>query len=162
MSPADRDTRGIVDKRRTGATALGADSDDGGQDRDWAWRRRIRANPATNQIYRGVVAVLGLFIVVGGLALVPLPGPGWLIVFAGLAIWASEFDWARGVLDWVRGKVEAFNDYMGRQPMWFRALAGVTTLLLVLAFFWVLFKFTGVPAWLPDVLESPLHQYARL
>ncbi len=30
-----------------------------------------------------------------GVRLVPLPGPGWLIVFLGLAILGTEFAWAR-------------------------------------------------------------------
>jgi Trk-type K+ transport system membrane component len=33
---------------------------------------------------------------------VPLPGPGWAIVAVGVLIWATEFKWARGVLDRLR------------------------------------------------------------
>ena len=68
------------------------------QDDDWAWRRRIRANPVTARVYRITVAVLGLVIVVGGLIVVPAPGPGWLIVFAGVSVWATEFEWAQRLL----------------------------------------------------------------
>ena len=32
------------------------------------------------------VTVFGLIVVVGGIALIPLPGPGWLLVALGLAI----------------------------------------------------------------------------
>lgn len=39
--------------------------------------------------------VLGFLVVVIGLILVPLPGPGWLVVFAGLAILSIEFVWAQ-------------------------------------------------------------------
>jgi uncharacterized protein (TIGR02611 family) len=40
----------------------------------------------------------GLVTVVGVIALV-VPGPGWLIIFAGLGILATEFAWAAYVLE---------------------------------------------------------------
>jgi uncharacterized protein (TIGR02611 family) len=40
----------------------------------------------------------GLVTVVGVIALVA-PGPGWLIIFAGLGILATEFAWAAYVLE---------------------------------------------------------------
>ena len=48
------------------------DSDDD----DWQWRRKIRSNPAAHRVYRIAVGVIGLIIVVGGLVMVPFPGPG--------------------------------------------------------------------------------------
>ena len=47
---------------------------------------------------RAVVAVSGGAVVVAGLLLVPLPGPGWPIVFVGLSILGREFEGARRVL----------------------------------------------------------------
>ena len=46
-------------------------------------------------LHRAVVAVSGAAVVVLGLVLVPLPGPGWPIVFAGLTLLGTEFRWAR-------------------------------------------------------------------
>lgn len=40
---------------------------------------------------RGLVGVVGVAVAVLGLALVPLPGPGWLVVFVGLSILATEY-----------------------------------------------------------------------
>lgn len=37
--------------------------------------------------------------------MLPLPGPGWLVIFGGMAIWATEFVWAQLVLHWTRRKV---------------------------------------------------------
>lgn len=34
-----------------------------------------------------------------------LPGPGWVAIFAGLAIWATEFAWAHLALRWTKRKV---------------------------------------------------------
>ncbi|MER7835726.1 TIGR02611 family protein [Streptomyces sp. NPDC096040] len=52
----------------------------------------------------GVFAV-GLAVVVVGIVLLPLPGPGWVIIFGGMAIWATEFVWAQLVLRWTKRKV---------------------------------------------------------
>lgn len=58
--------------------------------------------------------VLGIAISLGGLFLVPAPGPGWIITFLGLGLLGSEFaplaralDWTelklRGVAGWAKG-----------------------------------------------------------
>ncbi|MGW9045184.1 TIGR02611 family protein [Streptomyces lydicus] len=51
------------------------------------------------------VFVVGLAVVVGGVIMLPLPGPGWLVIFAGMALWATEFVWAQLVLRWAKRKV---------------------------------------------------------
>lgn len=48
------------------------------------------------------ISVLGTALIVAGFVLVPLPGPGWLIVAAGLAVFAREFRWARRLLHRLR------------------------------------------------------------
>ncbi|MFI0815633.1 TIGR02611 family protein [Streptomyces sp. NPDC021098] len=51
------------------------------------------------------VFIVGLAVVVGGIIMLPLPGPGWLVIFGGMAIWATEFVWAQLVLRWTKRKV---------------------------------------------------------
>ncbi|MDQ0785950.1 TIGR02611 family protein [Streptomyces sp. B3I8] len=51
------------------------------------------------------VFVVGLAVVAAGVVMLPLPGPGWLVIFAGMAIWATEFVWAQLVLRWTKRKV---------------------------------------------------------
>src|SRR6476660_9706196 len=51
------------------------------------------------------VVVVGLAVVVAGVIMLPLPGPGWLVIFGGMAIWATEFVWAQLVLAWTKRKV---------------------------------------------------------
>ncbi|MEU2493965.1 TIGR02611 family protein [Streptomyces sp. NPDC007883] len=51
------------------------------------------------------VFIVGLAVVVAGVIMLPLPGPGWLVIFAGMAIWATEFVWAQLVLHWTKRKV---------------------------------------------------------
>jgi uncharacterized protein (TIGR02611 family) len=51
------------------------------------------------------VFVVGLAVVGAGVAMLVLPGPGWLVIFAGMAIWGTEFVWAQLVLRWTKRKV---------------------------------------------------------
>jgi uncharacterized protein (TIGR02611 family) len=123
-------------------------------DDDWAWRRRIRSNPHTHLIYRIVVGVVGLLIVILGLIMVPFPGPGWLVVFLGLAIWASEFEWAQRLLHRARGALHTWATWLRPQPWWVKGLTLVLTFVAVALVFWLLFLVGGVPGFLPDTIEE--------
>jgi uncharacterized protein (TIGR02611 family) len=123
---------------------------------DWEWRRRIRANPALYPLYKGAVIALGAIITIGGLALVPLPGPGWLIVFFGVGILASEFEPAARLLNWARARLRDWTTWLSPKPWWVKAAVGLATLALVAAIFWALFALAGVPTWMPDVAETQL------
>jgi uncharacterized protein (TIGR02611 family) len=48
-------------------------------------------------IRKPLVLCLGLVIVVTGIILLPLPGPGWAIIFVGFAVLATEFTAAEKV-----------------------------------------------------------------
>lgn len=58
-------------------------------------REAIRRSRHTDRVYRVLVGVLGGLVVLVGIVLMPLPGPGTLIVLGGLAILATEFEGAR-------------------------------------------------------------------
>jgi uncharacterized protein (TIGR02611 family) len=131
---------------------------DFGGDR-WAWRARIKAKPTTRRLYRLVVGVVGAAIVVLGIVLLPAPGPGWAIIFVGLAVLASEFEWAQRLLDYAKRHVHRWTTWLTRQSLVVRALVGLAVLALVLGIFWTYFAVMGVPAWLPDVAEQPLLQF---
>jgi uncharacterized protein (TIGR02611 family) len=95
--------------------------------------------PGGRTIFKVGIAVLGGLIVVLGLVLVPLPGPGWAIVFGGLAVWAIEFAWAARLLGWVRRQVRAFTRTMKRLHWTLRAAftLAVGAVLLSIAWLWV-------------------------
>ncbi|MBW3601829.1 MAG: PGPGW domain-containing protein [Actinobacteria bacterium] len=63
-----------------------------------------RPTPSPRQL---VVGLVGGLVTVAGLVLMPLPGPGILVVLAGLAILASEFDFARHLLAWGRERARS-------------------------------------------------------
>lgn len=86
---------------------------------------RIRAHPVLGWIYRAGVAAVGGVIVLLGVVLIPAPGPGWLIVFAGLGILATEFAWAQRVLLFAKVKVSAWTHWIMAKPLWLRGVVGV-------------------------------------
>lgn len=118
----------------------------------WAHDRReaVRQRPGAYRIYRIIIGLIGGAIVVGGLILVPLPGPGWLIVFLGLALLATEFEWAARVEKFARDRVRAWTQWLGRQPILVRILVAVLTFAFVAGVLYGLFAVTGVPGWVPD------------
>jgi tellurite resistance protein TerC len=58
---------------------------------------------------RIVVAVIGTSVVLIGIVMIALPGPGLLVILAGLAILATEFVWAGRLLRKVREKAPWFK-----------------------------------------------------
>ncbi|MEW2418626.1 TIGR02611 family protein [Streptomyces sp. NPDC046866] len=65
----------------------------------------IKARRTLHLSWQVGVFVVGLAVIGAGVAMLVLPGPGWVAIFAGLAIWATEFAWASLVLRWTKRKV---------------------------------------------------------
>ena len=57
------------------------------------------------QAKRAIIGVLGLTVILFGIALIFLPGPAILVIPMGLAILASEFAWAKRLLKKVRKRM---------------------------------------------------------
>lgn len=51
---------------------------------------------------RVLVLILGGALLIGGAALLVLPGPGLVVIFGGLALLATEFTWAERLLNWAK------------------------------------------------------------
>jgi tellurite resistance protein TerC len=54
------------------------------------------------QVKRLVVIVIGFTMLAAGIAMIVLPGPAFVFIPAGLAILATEFLWARKLLQKVK------------------------------------------------------------
>lgn len=102
----------------------------------------IRGNPTGRLILRIAVAIAGALVVGVGIFLIPLPGPGWLIVIAGLAIWAVEFHWAKRLLGFTKRNVQAWTHWVTRQSLMVRLLIGVVGLVFVSVVVWLSVKFS--------------------
>jgi len=62
---------------------------------------------------RIAVFVVGVVLVVAGLAMLVLPGPGLLLIVAGLAVLATEFVWAERLLDKAKKQAGKAKDKAG-------------------------------------------------
>lgn len=58
------------------------------------------------------VFVIGWLVVLAGVAMLALPGPGWAAIFLGFAILATEFTTARDIRDWMVAKLKAIIDWV--------------------------------------------------
>jgi uncharacterized protein (TIGR02611 family) len=136
--------------------AVAGDSQRRSLDRARSARERIRSRPSGRIILKIVVGLAGTALVALGLALVPLPGPGWLIVIIGLAVLSTEFAWADRLLDMVRRQVGAWTHWITEQSWPVRFAVSLATAVFVGCVLWATFAMIGVPAWIPDGIVPPL------
>lgn len=61
-------------------------------------RRRRDRHKKRTKFVRGLFALAGVVVTLGGLALLVLPGPAFLLLPVGLSLLALEFDWAERLL----------------------------------------------------------------
>jgi uncharacterized protein (TIGR02611 family) len=107
--------------------------------RRWArWRERFRDRPTLDFGYRIAVGVVGLAVLGLGIVAIPYPGPGWAIVFVGLGILATEFDWARRLLAYAKKRYDKVMDWFARQGAIVQILGGLLTALMVVVTLWLL------------------------
>lgn len=96
--------------------------------------------------------MVGTLVIGVGLLTIPLPGPGWLTVIAGLVVLATEFVWAERLLGFTRHHVARWTAWVGARPAWVRLLLGLVTLAITWGVVVAVLHLTGVPAWLPGWL----------
>jgi uncharacterized protein (TIGR02611 family) len=74
---------------------------------------KLKSMPRVRRI---LIGIIGMTVLLIGIALTVLPGPAFVIIPIGLAILASEFVWAKRVMQ--RGRFlirKARNNVMGRE-----------------------------------------------
>lgn len=79
------------------------------------FRARVRSTRVGRIAWRVAVTVAGVAVIAVGIVLLPLPGPGWLIIFAGLGLLGTEYAWARRLLTWLRDIVLRWTRWATRQ-----------------------------------------------
>lgn len=123
------------------------------------WRMRIAGNRTANFVYRAIVGVVGTIVLIVGIIAIPYPGPGWLIVFTGLGILASEFEWAHRILRHVRRRYDSFMAWYGRQNLFIKGLGLIFTAAFVVLTLWLLNTYALIASWVGidwSWLRSPL------
>lgn len=119
----------------------------------------MRRRPGIDLAYRITLGVIGTAVVVTGIITIPYPGPGWLIVFTGLAILGTEFHWAHRTLLFLRHRYDTWTHWVRRQPPGLRLVVMAATGAFVLLTLWLvnapglIVNWFGLP-W--DWLRSPL------
>lgn len=97
-----------------------------------------KSKPQTLAYIRRVVfAVAGSIVLVAGILMIPYPGPGWVVVFAGLAILAREFAWARRILERLRKRYDQWNAWIARQNLWIQLTTLTITAIVVVITVWL-------------------------
>ena len=84
------------------------------------------------------VGIVGGIVLFAGIIMIPYPGPGWLVVFAGLGILSTEFEWAKRTLHYAKGKYDAWQLWLRSQSSIVRATFWVLTALVVIVTIWLL------------------------
>ncbi|CAL9366477.1 TIGR02611 family protein [Streptomyces sp. enrichment culture] len=105
---AESDERGVAAQSAAGTPATGDvthQTDHGERPLGSRAPDFVKARRTLHLSWQVGVFLIGLAVVVLGVIMLPLPGPGWFVIFAGMAIWATEFVWAQLVLRWTKRKV---------------------------------------------------------
>lgn len=88
-------------------------------------RARRERHRERSRVVRAAAVLAGFVVVLAGLAMIPLPGPGLLVTAVGLAVLALEFAWAERLL-------ERTVDRMGQASATVRRASRVQQILLAL------------------------------
>lgn len=86
---------------------------------------------------RVTIGIVGGVVVLVGIIMIPYPGPGWLVVFAGLAVLATEFDDARRILETVRRRYDQWTYWVKRQSRWVQLGIVAVTAAVVIVTVWL-------------------------
>lgn len=61
------------------------------------------------QVKRIIVGVIGASILIVGIAMIVLPGPAFIVIPLGLSILATEFLWAKRMIEKFKDKIESLK-----------------------------------------------------
>jgi len=79
--------------------------------------RKLDMMDLYKKVRRLVIAAIGFTVLLIGVAMIVTPAPSILVIVLGLAILATEFIWARRLLNQIRGQLQ---DKTLRPVRWFK------------------------------------------
>lgn len=124
LTAEDRQRAREERRDRLRAAAIEAERDTGRRERtEEAARRHI--------VVRIAIIVLGTLVALAGMAMLVLPGPGIVVVIAGLGILASEVSWAERLLAYAKRRANV--DSITAQRPWIKPVSIVLMVLGVAA-----------------------------
>ena len=97
------------------------------------FREQIKASPYGSLLWRIFIGVVGGLVTIVGMVFLFEPGPGLLVLLAGLGILATEFAWASNAIRRTKSIAETTSKRFGI-PLWIKYLivAGGAVLSIVL------------------------------
>lgn len=94
-----------------------------------------------NRFRRGtrriLIGFVGWTVVLIGVVLIPFPGPGWVVVFIGLSVLASEFDWAKEAHMSILARYRAWRTWYSMQPAYIQLIFGALALATAAIIVWL-------------------------
>jgi uncharacterized protein (TIGR02611 family) len=96
-------------------------------------RERRERHRERSRVVRAAVVLAGFVVVLVGVALIPLPGPGLLVVAVGLAVLALEFAWAERMLERTVNRMEQATETVKRASRAQQILLGLLVALTAAA-----------------------------
>lgn len=105
-----------------------------------------------------LIGFVGWAVLLLGIVMIPYPGPGWVVVFIGLSILATEFDWAKDLHEFAHGKYDAWQEWLTRQPRYIKVLFWCLTAMTVVVTVWLVNGYGLINTWFNlgmDWLSSP-------
>lgn len=106
-----------------------------------------------------IIGIAGGIVVLCGLVLIPYPGPGWLIVFGGLTVLATEFEIAAKLNERLKGHYNSWTDWLKNQNIFIQGLVLLFTGLVIVLTMWIMNAFGFINDILNlnlDWLNSPI------
>lgn len=111
---------------------------------DWIERLRARKeiHAELHWLLRAIVATVGFIVLLGGIAMIVLPGPATLVIPLGLAILSLEFLWAEKLLEQALLSGLSLSERLkelARERKWLFLLAALSFLLAIFSFWLLVF-----------------------
>ena len=106
-----------------------------------------------------VIGVVGGVVLLVGIVMIPYPGPGWLVVFMGLAILSQEYPWAKRTLHYGRGQYDKWSTWIKNQNPFIQSITFIVTCVVVVVTIWLVNGYgllNGLLGLNQEWLKSPL------
>jgi uncharacterized protein (TIGR02611 family) len=96
-------------------------------------KERRERHRERSKIVRAAAVLAGFVVVLAGVAMLVLPGPGLLVIAVGLAVLALEFAWAERVLERTVDQMNKATDTVKRASRLQQAILVVLGMLVIAA-----------------------------
>lgn len=124
----------MVNPASDDSSSVPEDSNPPGPDWLYRWRQRFAGDSRSLQLlWRVIATFIGGAILVAGLAMLALPGPGWAFIFLGLAVLATEYVWAHRLLVFTKDKAQGAASAAVSKENRTRTIAIVVIVILLVA-----------------------------